>query len=58
MVEPAFAREYQRLERWATEDVPEWTARLRKALGAGDIAEMEVCLAWFDDNGVETTETY
>lgn len=35
-----------------------WTARLRKALGAGDIAEMEVCLAWFDENGVDTTETY
>ena len=58
MVEPAWARERLRLVRWAVEDVPAWTARLRKALGAGDIAEMEECLAWFDANGVDATEEY
>ena len=58
MVDPAWRREHERLAIWASIEVPEWTRRLRTALGSGDVVEMEEILEWLKRNGIEGNNPY
>lgn len=58
MVEPAWRREHERLILWMQLEVPELTAKLRKAMVAGNLTEVELLLSTMEAQGLDGDNPY